>query len=35
VSLDRPGAVTVVACNATTSTDGGMGTHVFKYTKVQ
>jgi len=33
VSLESPGVVTVVACSATASTDAGMGTHVFKYTK--
>lgn len=35
VSLDRPGAITVVACHAIRPTEGGMSTHVFEYTKVQ
>ncbi len=33
VSLDRPGLITVVACNAVMA--GGMGTYVFKYSKAQ
>jgi hypothetical protein len=35
VSLDRPGAVTVVVCNAIKSVEPGMGTRIFKYTKIQ
>src|SRR6185295_713562 len=35
VSLDRPGVVTVIACNATMSMEGGMGTYIFKYARVQ
>jgi len=34
VALDRPGQVTVVACNATKS-QPGMATRVFKYTMTQ
>ena len=35
VSQDRPGEITVVTCNALKSTERGMATRVFKYTKVQ
>lgn len=33
VSLDRPGQVTVISCNASKSTQPGMATRMFKYTK--
>jgi hypothetical protein len=35
VSLDRPGEVTVVSCNAMKSMESGMSTRLFKYTKIQ
>ena len=35
LSLDRPGEVTMVTCSALKSMEGGMATHVFKYTKAQ
>jgi hypothetical protein len=35
VSLDKPGELTVVSCNALKSMEPGMSTRTFKYTKVR
>ena len=35
VSVDRPGEVTVVTCNAVKSRESAMATRLLKYTKVQ